>query len=308
MKILFTGGGGAGNELVYRIWNQKYDLYFSDASLDNIDPTIPEERRIQIPFATDPQFSSLIASICQDYKIDLLVPSVDEELPLMAEVNRLLPDLDILVPEHQHVTLMMDKLKLMKYFSEHSIPAPYSTTLENIENLDFPFFVKPRWGRGSRGIQVIHSEMDLNQYISNSPYKKNDIIAQELMSGVEYTVMMSANINGVLRAVVPVKVNLKKGITIKAVTEKNKHVIDACVKIHELFKTRGCYNIQVFLQPDGTVFPIEINPRISTTFCLGVSSGVDPIEYFYASSINKSMDFNWSCGITLNRHWKNYIK
>ena len=310
MKVLVTGGGGAGNELIYRLLNNKYDLFFGDACKENINPVIPENKRLEIPLASDSTFVRKIAEICAEKEIKLLIPSVDEELPLMKEIALFCPDIDILVPEHEHLTLMMDKLKLMQYLLTEGLDAPFTTTLDDLNGLDFPFFVKPRWGRGSRGIATLQNDVDLDQYIKNSEYDKKDIIAQQLMTGIEYTVMMSANRNGDLHAVVPVKVDLKKGITIKAVTENNCAVIEACQKIHNLFNTKGCYNIQVFLQPDGTVLPIEINPRISTTFCLGIAAGVEAIDNFYKEGcLNKLSDVSddWKEGLRLNRHWVNSI-
>ena len=51
MRILFTGGGGAGSEALWRILNKKYTLFFADAILDNIDKSIPVDSRIEIAFA-----------------------------------------------------------------------------------------------------------------------------------------------------------------------------------------------------------------------------------------------------------------
>ena len=75
---------------------------------------------------------------------------------------------------------------------------------------------------------------------------------------------------------------IKKGITIRAYTENNEIVSKACVEIHNKFPTFGCYNIQLILDNKNNVLPFEINPRISTTICLVLASGVDPINLFLA--------------------------
>ncbi|WP_439437655.1 ATP-grasp domain-containing protein [Salinivibrio costicola] len=309
LRILFTGGGGSGNELIFKQLSKNYELFFADADESTINPTIPSMRAVRIPLASDEEFVERVLSIIHEYNIDLLIPGVDEELPLMRDIKSALPHIDIMVPSHDNVIVMMDKLSLMKKLRDEGIDAPYTTTLEAIDKLSFPFFVKPRWGRGSRGIQTIHSAEDLQQYRMNSVHDDSEIIAQDLMTGTEYTVMMSADRHGNLHAVVPVRVELKKGITIKATTERNELVIDACIKIHDIFNTQGCYNIQVFLQPDGRVLPIEINPRVSTTFCLGISSGVEAIENFYKEESTSSMAHSnsWETGVKLHRHWTNFI-
>ena len=62
--------------------------------------------------------------------------------------------------------------------------------------------------------------------------------------------------------------------------DNNSDVVRGCELIHKANPTKGCYNIQLILTSDGTVMPFEINPRISTTYCLTVASGIDPIDIF----------------------------
>ena len=79
-RILFTGGGGAGSEALYRHLGNKHDLYFADADIDSINPLIPANRRIQIPWAQNPDFCDILLNHCVNNAVDYLVPGVDEEL------------------------------------------------------------------------------------------------------------------------------------------------------------------------------------------------------------------------------------
>ena len=47
-NILFTGGGGIGNELIWKILKKKYNLFFCDVSLENINPIIPRNKIFKI--------------------------------------------------------------------------------------------------------------------------------------------------------------------------------------------------------------------------------------------------------------------
>jgi carbamoyl-phosphate synthase large subunit len=40
-RILFTGGGGAGSEALWRLLHGKHELYFADARPEAIAPVIP---------------------------------------------------------------------------------------------------------------------------------------------------------------------------------------------------------------------------------------------------------------------------
>jgi carbamoyl-phosphate synthase large subunit len=109
-----------------------------------------------------------------------------------------------------------------------------------------------------------------------------------------------------LAAIVPVKVRLKKGITILAETDYNPYVIEACLKIHNTIPARGCYNIQLILTKNKKVFPFEINPRISTTFCMTIASGIDPIMIFMKGNNEKNL-LKSKSKLKLKRFWKNFI-
>ena len=92
---------------------------------------------------------------------------------------------------------------------------------------------------------------------------------------------MVANSQSELLCVVPAKISVKKGVTIKAKTDYNLSVINACRNIHQKIPCAGTYNIQLILTNDNHVYPFEINPRISTTFCLILAAGINPIELFF---------------------------
>ena len=60
------------------------------------------------------------------------------------------------------------------------------------------------------------------------------------------------------------------------------------------------------LSPDGRALPFEIHPRVSTTLCLAVAAGVDPIS-IYLGSDNRSDPIPFAGGVQLRRHWKNHF-
>lgn len=306
MRLLFTGGGGAGNEAIFRLWHDRFDLHFADASLDAFCPSLPEERRHAIPFASDPDFVEALASLCTKLAIHLLVPAVDEELPHMPEVGAQLSGLRILVPDPQYVTTMLDKLTTVETLRAKKIDVPRTVTIDRIDEVGFPCFAKPRYGRGSRGIQILADAGAAQAYQKLSGLSANQIVVQELLQGQEYTIMMAADANANLHAVMPVRVDAKRGITLRAETDANTKVIEACAAIHRAYPARGCYNIQLFVTGNDRTLPFEINPRISTTFCLGVAAGIDPVEIFFNQASPKHL-LSFRSGVKLQRFWYNHI-
>lgn len=307
IKVLFTGGGGAGNEALWRLLGQHYTLYFGDTDPLAVDPSIPEDRRHQLSWASDPDFVGKTANLCRRLGIDLLVPGVDEELLALARNANVLVPTRLLLPHADYVETMLDKLHMIRSLSEKKIPVPLSRTLaDDLKGLRFPCISKPRSGRGSRDVKVLNSiadAMSLNSTLGDAAEKT---LLQDKIEGVEYTVQMVADAMGRLCAVVPVRIGIKRGVTIRAETEAEPRVIAACRAIHQAIPAGGCYNIQLMLTAEGKVLPFEINPRISTTLCLIVAAGVDPISVFLECVRNDGI-LPFVAGIQLRRHWTNHF-
>lgn len=221
----------------------------------------------------------------------------------MSEVRAFAPNLNILVPQPEFITVMLDKFSCARLLEEKGLPAPKTATVAE-GGVDFPCVIKPRQGRGSRGVHIIERSSQAEAYCQLYRVDRNQVILQERLSGQEYTVMMAANRRGALQCVVPVKVQVKRGVTLRAETENSITVIEGCRAIHDAIPTAGCYNIQLMLTADQRVVPFEINPRVSTTFCLAIAAGVDPIElYFEASQADCLARFE--SDIKLVRYWCN---
>lgn len=305
--IMFTGGGGAGNEAIFRLLSYRYELYFVDSDISNIDPTIPLNNKRQIPPANDKNFLKVLKNICSDLEVDLLIPGVDEELLLIADSKDGWGKTQIMLPQASYVKVMLDKLKMIRALEENHILAPKTESLNHdIQNFDFPCIIKPREGRGSRGVFSVNNKEEVESFQRKIGNSIESYVLQSKYFGDEYTVQMIADSHGELICSVPVKLSLKKGITIKAKVNNNALVVEACKLIHEKIPCCGTYNIQLILTDDGLVYPFEINPRISTTFCLVLASGVDPIDIFFNGRINLS-SISFKNGISLSRHWYNHF-
>lgn len=301
LKIMFTGGGGAGNEAVWRALNSKYSLYFADCNVENIDPIIPVSRRVQIPAANETIFIKTLVDLAMELKLDFLVSGVDEELPILAKNSKLF-NCVIFSPNYSFISLMLDKYSCMNAISQYGLTTPKTYMLCDVEKLCFPMIIKPRTGRGSRGVYIIHSLEELSSYciLYKQPY--NELIVQELIIGQEYTVLVSANNNQELNSIAPVKVEQKNGITIKATLEHNEPINRYIIDYHKIFPTSCIYNFQCMITESGDVYPFEINPRISTTFCLSLTAGFDPFEIF-----DEKAKKIWVPNkiLKMSRNWKN---
>jgi carbamoyl-phosphate synthase large subunit len=131
--------------------------------------------------------------------------------------------------------------------------------------------------------------------------QKEIFITQQKIEGNEYSVQVLANSEGFLKGITPILIKGKRGSTTSGVVSNNRAVIKACLAFHQVFKTSGTYNIQLILKKD-QAYIFEVNPRVSTTMCVSLFGGLDPIEIYFDSSNKENVKYLLD-GIKLQRHW-----
>jgi carbamoyl-phosphate synthase large subunit len=309
LNILFTGGGGSGTEGLYELMKNKYNLYFADSDELSRPYFLSNDKWFTIPNANCKNFSKEIIGLCLSYKIDIIVPGVDEEL---LKVNNLKSRMktNIFLPESKFLKIHLDKLSSSNFLYKNNIDIPKFCTLDKL-NIKYPFILKPRSGRGSKNVSLIKDHNDLKASIQLSRLKEDQFIVQEYIKGQKYTITVIANKKKIIRAVVPVKIEKKKGITIRGVISKENKIIEFCSKVHKTFPVCGSYNIQLIKDENGNFKIFEINPRISTTMCLVYASGVNFIRIFsednFVCSNNPDDMIKFKDGVRLQRSWKNHF-
>jgi carbamoyl-phosphate synthase large subunit len=304
-RILFTGGGGAGNEAIHRHWQDRYDTFFGDADPAGIASSIPADRRLAVPLARDARFVPEIFRLARESAIDLVVPGVDEELLPLARAAAESPA-PILLPDAVFVETMLDKYRAASEILRAGLTAPRTVLFDRAAELEFPIIGKPRSGRGSRGVRLLTDRAQLAPFLALSGVEgPDDLVAQDHIAGQEYTVFVAADRTGTLAAIVPVRVLIKRGITIRAETDAAPEIIAYVERFHARFRAAGIYNIQLMLTKNGGVYPFEVNPRVSTTFCLAVATGFDPIAAFLDGASGPV--FVPERHYSLQRFWSNEI-
>jgi carbamoyl-phosphate synthase large subunit len=302
---LFTGGGGAGSEALARLLARDYEVHFADADPEARAPSIERDCWHVIPFAADTGFVGGVRALCERLAVDVLVPGVDEELLPLARARESF-GCHVLLPSASFIETHLDKLASAHTLAAGGIPVPRTESVANASRVAPPCIVKPRRGRGSRGVAVVRTSEELSAQHVLSRIPADELVLQELMTGQEFTVMMAADLDGRLRAVVPVRVAIKRGITLRAATAHDAAVIGACEAIHAMRPVAGLYNIQLIRTDDGGAMPFEINPRISTTACLALAAGVDFIAACLTQDAGRVAGLaDFRDGVGLRRSWVN---
>jgi carbamoyl-phosphate synthase large subunit len=305
-RLLFSGAGGSIFPYMFQILEKEYDVYAMDS-----DPKITllykNEKIFTVPDVLDDNFEIVISNIIEKNKIDFYIAGIDEELLIASKIAKK-TSIKTLSPDEIFIEFCLDKFALMDILMKNNISTIPTLMGKNYkDNFEYPIFLKPNVGRGSRGIRKIDSLNQYEAYFILEEYSKEEVLIQPYIGGDEYTVSVTVNNLNQLLSVVPKIVYTKQGITKYAKCVHHKQIEDICRLIVDKLKPHGSFNVQLKLK-DNKVFIFEINPRFSTTLVLTMASGVNEIDLAI-----KNYDKQEVCYIEnfketkLIRRWESYF-
>jgi carbamoyl-phosphate synthase large subunit len=228
-----------------------------------------------VPLTTDPQYIPIIKSICFRERIHLLIPTIDDELPLFGRYKDDFKAMGIQVAVSSENTGLVcnDKWQTSRFLLEKSIPfaRTWLPAELNFALLQYPLFLKPRAGRGSVGAFQINNEREMRFFLDYVP----DPIVQEFLYGKEFTIDLLADFNGRVISVVPrERIVVRSGVTDRGQTLNHSGMIQLAVRTAKALDIRGPANIQAKLN-NGTATLFEVNPRFSGGIPLTIAAGAD---------------------------------
>lgn len=274
-RVLFTGAGGvAAPYLIASLRTHGYTAYAADMDAQATGLYLAD-RGFVIPGGSAATFLPALRKLCAEQAISAVVPLVDEELSTACALEQ--DGITVLLPHVAFVALCLDKYALAKRLEELGISA-LDTRLasDNLDSLRYPVIIKPRVGRGSRGLAFAADRSALDDALDASSYVGHELLVQECAQGDEYTVSVVAWRDGEVQAVVPKRIISKRGVTRLAVTERHAGIDAACRQVQMLLKADGPFNVQLIVdRNNGTVKIFEINPRFSTSVTLTAAAGID---------------------------------
>ncbi len=305
-RLLFSGAGGSIFPYMFQALEKEYDVYAMDSD-EKIAHLYSDEKILTVPNVSDNNFESVITQIIKEHKIDVYIPGIDEEILIAIEISRKM-GMQVLSPSEAFVHLCLDKYELMKILSEKKISdiKTYMASDYN-EDFDYPIFLKPNIGRGSRGIKKIDNFAEYEAYFLLEKYDKSDVLVQPFIGGDEYTVSVTVNNLNKIIAIVPKIVFTKQGITKHAQSVKHEKIESICKKIVDALNPKGSFNVQLKLVGN-EVYIFEINPRFSTTLVLSVASGINEIDLVIKNFDKKDVEYIKDFKeVKLIRRWENFF-
>lgn len=280
IKIFFTGGGGAGTIEAVRALKALggYEVVTADATPASAGFSFAD-RAYVIPFGVDPTFDDAFREILRREQPDFVVPLVDEEIP---KVHRIcaaeFPAVRVVAPTLEFSELVLDKWTMAQALTKHGLAVATTYLASEAAGATYPAIIKPRQGRGSRGLAFLDTPADLAHYLAAAAQPPEHYIVQDRLHGPEFTTSVVVALDGTLLSIVPKEAVDKRGITQVGTTRAVPAIDELCKGIAAALAPKGPFNVQLILGEDGVPRVIEINPRYSTTMALTLAAGVNEVD------------------------------
>ncbi|MFC7115138.1 ATP-grasp domain-containing protein [Natronoarchaeum sp. GCM10025703] len=170
------------------------------------------------------------------------------------------------------------------------LPATWlASEAERIDEEVYPLIVKPRRGRGSRGVQRVDDKSSLHDHLARTERNPEDLLVQAYLDGPEFTTSVVGTRDGRLLGVVPKEAIEKDGSTVLGVTRRAPAVADSCRSIFDTLDPKGPVNVQQVLDAEGIPKTIEVNPRFSSTSCLTVAADVNEFDLLVRDALHETV-------------------
>jgi carbamoylphosphate synthase large subunit len=262
--ILVTGiGGPAGRSVTSLLLERGYRVVGTDmAALSPDGVTF-----YQVPAADDPGLLPMILKISRKEKVDLIIPTVTEELLVFSSQWLWSDEFPVMVAPANGVAIANDKYSTSKALVEQGVPIPRFILPSQVKSpsdveaaIGWPCISKPRIGRGGREVSL-HAEADWPQVSALS----DRYILQEFASGVDLAPNLYVDPAGKDSVVVVLeKTELKEGIVGNAKSVKRVEAKDvAYLALHAALASglNGPLDIDIRRREDGSPVVLEINAR-----------------------------------------------
>jgi carbamoyl-phosphate synthase large subunit len=283
IKILITGIGGPAGVNAVRLMQdlrEHYYVYGTDINPNSAGQFFVDEFVICERVLDEEKYIKWTAEFVKHNNINVLIPTVAEELVLMEEVRKLIgEEVKIIVSPHETLELCDEKNKLYAWMDVNFPDLIGKWQLLDSGELKFHedcYFLKPVKGRGSKGCRLI--SIDEVHAISTKESEEKFVLMENL-PGREWTVDVYVNDDGSIAYTVPrLRLGLSGGISSIGRTDRNEEVIKITEKVLTKLKCKGPIFMQWKEDKNGKPKMVEINPRLSGGLTITSLAGANPFN------------------------------
>jgi carbamoyl-phosphate synthase large subunit len=254
----------------------------------------------EVPHCLAPAFAEKIKALCAEHRVDLLVPTIDTELALLAqEVSAFRAfGTRINISSPAVVELARDKMKFHAFLQEHHLHTPRSGEAVEVRDalagLPWPCIFKPRAGSRSIGIIRANGPDEVPQKVLNEKY-----VWQECWAGKEFTVNFFIGTDGHCKCVIPYeRIEVRDGEIAKGATRRMPTLEGEVWRVAGELAALGAYGAhctQAIVRGEDEFVLFELNARFGGGYPLADNAGASFAQWLLEDTLGlpSSADNNW---------------
>ena len=281
-KILVTGANGDIGEAVGRILIESFsniEISGADCSGD-LPGSFIFKNMISTPPAFDAEYERKVNEWIEIF--DLIIPTTEPEIKQISSLFKNNESNSFLLLPKNISDIFFDKYKTYNYLDSKKLNPPATKLISEITEKDLPIYLKPKFGAGGKGNQVVSNKYDL---LSAKLLPEEKWIAQELLTGRDNEYTCAIFKNGNIIEILQLKRELYGDRTGKAEVVNNKDIRKLLLRLAKSLDFVGCLNVQLMLTSNGPKI-FEINPRISSTVMMRHKIGFKDCLWWVQSHLN----------------------
>lgn len=285
MNILLTSAGRRTYMVNYfkQALNGTGKVYASNSILTYT--LLQADEYVLTPNIYDKSYIDFLISFCKEKSIQAIISLFDIDLPVLAKNKDAFEaaGIQLVVSSFEATSICNDKWKTFEFLSKIGIKqSPAFIRLNEAKKallegaLNYPLFLKPRWGMGSIGIYKAETEEELevlykklhreifNTYLKyeSAADTENCIIIQQAIKGQEYGIEVLNDLEGnYITTFAKKKLAMRSGETDIAETVSPKPFEAVAKKISSSIKHIALLDVDCFVTENGDIYVLEMNCR-----------------------------------------------
>lgn len=273
-RVLVTGvGGNVGQGIIRNIRSLPYDILVTGTNIVEFSSgNYLCDSFYKVPYAYDENYIPALIDIVSKGNIDLVIPSTDYEAFYLSDNLSRIP-CKVAVSAFGASKIYLDKYESWLHHQKYQIPFAASFEPSAYKNQFERCIVKPKKGRGSRGIHLNPKDF--------SVFSDEEYMVQELHIGEEITTAFYVTRGSRFHGQITMVRSLENGATslCKVSFAYDEKVLPILHKIIKHAPIIGSANLQSIVTENGDIIPFEINCRISGTNSIRSNFGFKDVQY-----------------------------
>lgn len=276
--LIIESGGDAGltaHKLLYENnFINDYNIEPVSVDSDMHSPSHGHPCFYKVPYATETDdYLRTLKKLIERHHIKVILPTGDFDPKTLSPYRMELLQMKTIMAFSPDWVFDLFEDKFSLYLENTEVIHRTVLSPTNMEEHDFPWFAKPRYGVGSRGLRVLKNHQDVEALLNSDT---EEYVFQPMLEGEQYTVDVLCSLQGV-----PLQAVTRKVFRLKGGSDAVCQVVEApkmetiAMYLCEKYGIIGAACFEFMFDEYGVPKVIDAQPRLSGSHGVTARAGLN---------------------------------